>query len=82
MNEKSERPAEVTQKPPAAINNEQISTDVSDGTGIRYGEGVPSQKFRTLNGNLTGDEFSSDAINYKVLSEKIDRLLEKLKLGA
>lgn len=37
---------------------------------------------RTLNGEIAGDEFASDAINYQVLLGKIDRLLERLKLDA
>ncbi|OWO99117.1 hypothetical protein B2J93_1915 [Marssonina coronariae] len=37
---------------------------------------------RTLDGETAGDEFAADAINYQVLLEKIDRLLEKLKLDA
>ena len=35
---------------------------------------------RTLDGELAGDEFASDAINYRVLLEKIDTLLERLDL--
>jgi ankyrin repeat and BTB/POZ domain-containing protein 1 len=37
---------------------------------------------RTLDGGVVGDEFDSDSINYQILLEKIDRLLEKLKLDA
>ncbi len=37
---------------------------------------------RTLDGDIAGDEFASDAINYQVLLGKIDRLLERLKLDA
>lgn len=37
---------------------------------------------RTLDGEIVDDEFLADAINYRVLLEKIDRLLEKLKLDA
>ncbi|KAK5636252.1 hypothetical protein RRF57_011964 [Xylaria bambusicola] len=37
---------------------------------------------RTLDGELAEDEFASDAINYRVLLEKIDIMLEKLKLDA
>lgn len=39
-------------------------------------------EIRTLDGDVAGDEFASDAINYQVLLGKIDRLLEKLKLDA
>lgn len=39
-------------------------------------------EIRTLDGEVAGDEFAADAINYQVLLEKIDRLLDKLKLDA
>ncbi|KAI9754497.1 MAG: Nascent polypeptide-associated complex subunit beta [Chaenotheca gracillima] len=37
---------------------------------------------RTLDGEIAGDEFASDAINYQLLLGKIDSLLERLKLDA
>ncbi|KAK4125337.1 hypothetical protein N657DRAFT_570644 [Parathielavia appendiculata] len=37
---------------------------------------------RTLNGDVVEDEFVSDAVNYQILLEKIDRVLERLKLDA
>jgi hypothetical protein len=37
---------------------------------------------RTLDGEIAGDEFAADAVNYQILLGKIDRLLEKLKLDA
>jgi len=37
---------------------------------------------RTLDGEIAGDEFASDAINYQILLNKIDRLLDRLKLDA
>lgn len=37
---------------------------------------------RTLDGEMAGDEFAGDAINYQILLGKIDKLLEKLKLDA
>lgn len=39
-------------------------------------------EIRTLDGNIAGDEFASDAINYQILLRKIDALLERLKLDA
>lgn len=39
-------------------------------------------QIRTLDGEVAGDEFSSDARNYQILLGKIDNLLEKLKLDA
>lgn len=37
---------------------------------------------RTLDGELAEDEFASDAINYQLLLQKIDIMLESLKLDA
>lgn len=39
-------------------------------------------EIRTLDGEIAGDEFAADAINYQVLLGKIDNLLERLKLDA
>ena len=37
---------------------------------------------RTLDGEIAGDEFAADAVNYQILLGKIDTLLERLKLDA
>lgn len=37
---------------------------------------------RTLDGELAGDEFAQDAMNYQILLGKIDRLLDSLTLDA
>ncbi|KAI1077869.1 hypothetical protein F5B20DRAFT_550612 [Whalleya microplaca] len=37
---------------------------------------------RTLDGDLVDDEFASDAVNYQLLLQKIDTMLDKLKLDA
>ena len=37
---------------------------------------------RTLDGEIAGDEFAGDAINYQILLGKIDGLLDRLKLDA
>ncbi|KAM3075280.1 hypothetical protein ACMFMG_007277 [Clarireedia jacksonii] len=39
-------------------------------------------QIRTLDGEIVGDEFAADAINYQVLLGKLDKLLERLKLDA
>lgn len=39
-------------------------------------------EIKTLDGEIAGDEFVADAINYQVLLGKIDGLLERLKLDA
>ncbi|EXJ83804.1 hypothetical protein A1O1_07431 [Capronia coronata CBS 617.96] len=43
---------------------------------------LQSGAVRTLDGELAGDEFAADAVNYQILLGKIDRLLERLKLDA
>ncbi|KAJ9494305.1 hypothetical protein H2202_010229 [Exophiala xenobiotica] len=43
---------------------------------------LQSGAVRTLDGELAGDEFAADAVNYQLLLGKIDSLLEKLKLDA
>lgn len=63
-----------------------------EGIDMRPAEGVPSStageafmqtgEVRTLDGEIAGDEFAADAINYQILLGKIDKLLEKLKLDA
>lgn len=45
---------------------------------LQSGAGV----IRTLDGEIAGDEFAADAVNYQILLGKIDTLLEKLKLDA
>lgn len=52
--------------------------EASAAAGVNLGMG----EVRTLDGELAGDEFASDAINYQILLGKIDRLLERLKLDA
>lgn len=39
-------------------------------------------QIRTLNGEIAGDEFAADAMNYQTLLGKIDTLLERLNLDA
>ncbi|KAK6365055.1 hypothetical protein LTS17_011533 [Exophiala oligosperma] len=43
---------------------------------------LQSGAVRTLDGELAGDEFAADAVNYQILLGKIDSLLERLKLDA
>ena len=37
---------------------------------------------RTLDGEIAGDEFAQDAVNYQILLGKIDGLLDRLTLDA
>lgn len=43
---------------------------------------LQSGAVRTLDGEIAGDEFAADAVNYQILLGKIDALLERLKLDA
>lgn len=45
---------------------------------LQAGPGV----IRTLDGEIAGDEFAADAVNYQLLLGKIDNLLDKLNLDA
>lgn len=45
-------------------------------------EGQDAPVFETLDGEVTNDEFAKDAINYQILMDKLDRLLENLNLEA
>jgi hypothetical protein len=57
---------------PAAREAQQKSTKPHDHGPV----------IRTLDGQIAGDEFDSDAINYQILLDKLDGLLEKLNLDA
>ena len=39
-------------------------------------------QIRTLDGEIAGDEFAGDAVNYQILLGKIDGLLDRLRLDA
>jgi hypothetical protein len=56
--------------------------DVKAGDGQVGGEYADGGGVKTLNGKVVEDEFASDAVNYQILLEKIDRMLEMLKLDA
>ncbi|KFA64745.1 hypothetical protein S40285_01341 [Stachybotrys chlorohalonatus IBT 40285] len=56
--------------PAAAESPPKVETDAGEGA------------VRTLDGETAEDEFASDAINYQVLLNKIDAMLDRLKLDA
>ncbi|PWY83464.1 ankyrin repeat and BTB/POZ domain protein [Aspergillus heteromorphus CBS 117.55] len=45
-------------------------------------EGKEAALIRTLDGEIAVDEFDKDAINYQILMDKLDRILENLNLDA
>ncbi|KAI0172843.1 hypothetical protein GGR52DRAFT_546337 [Hypoxylon sp. FL1284] len=59
-------------------NSETIAAKTDAAETLTSTDGV----VRTLDGELVEDEFASDAINYQILLQKIDAMLEKLKLDA
>ncbi|KAL2135595.1 hypothetical protein VTI74DRAFT_7871 [Chaetomium olivicolor] len=67
-----------------ATQREGGEDGVSDGEGRKeeVGEREVHHGVRTLNGDVVEDEFASDAVNYQILLEKIERMLERLNLGA
>ncbi|KFY96281.1 hypothetical protein V498_02751 [Pseudogymnoascus sp. VKM F-4517 (FW-2822)] len=71
--------------------NRQISEDAGNDTELDENvvnddklqqESTYGANIRTLDGEVVADEFDSDSINYQILLEKIDKLLERLKLDA
>ena len=64
--------------------DEGIDMRPADGTPpVTAGEALlQTGEVRTLDGEIAGDEFAADAVNYQILLGKIDKLLEKLKLDA
>ncbi|KAI1806962.1 hypothetical protein F4811DRAFT_86171 [Daldinia bambusicola] len=95
MDENGEISAEAAEVLAAQANG--VAAEDKDANGIvevESPEGIPAKAgiaealaspdgvVRTLDGELVEDEFASDAINYQLLLQKIDRVLEKLKLDA
>lgn len=69
----------------ANVGDEGIDVNIPESNvvaGTVPGEFLNGGEIRTLDGDLAGDEFAADAINYQVLLGKIDGLLERLKLDA
>jgi ankyrin repeat/BTB/POZ domain-containing protein 1 len=63
--------------------NEPLPHETSDESKqIPVSDQLLSGEIRTLDGDIAGDEFAADAINYQVLLGKIENLLEKLNLDA
>ncbi|KAL8763171.1 MAG: hypothetical protein Q9184_000974 [Pyrenodesmia sp. 2 TL-2023] len=58
------------------------TSDENKGEGSEGDVLQMSGAIRTLDGEIAGDEFASDAINYQILLGKIDGLLDGLKLDA
>jgi len=85
------QPMHASDRAFAASSLEDEGVDVSSGSSPKYTSDafapdveaqLMSGAVRTLDGELAGDEFAQDAINYQILLGKIDRLLERLRLDA
>jgi hypothetical protein len=69
---------------------EDLDEDEQPEEVIKLTEGVQTldiskevaSELRALDGAVVEDEFSEDAMNYEILLEKLDALLEKLNLEA
>ncbi|KAI1258504.1 BTB/POZ domain-containing protein [Xylariaceae sp. FL1019] len=70
--EASQQDSVECQKIASPTEHETIPTEKPEVTGT----------IRTLDGEVAEDEFASDAINYQLLLQKIDLMLENLKLDA
>lgn len=74
---KAENQTDTSEKPAEKSAGEAVSHAAPETQVAEHGPII-----RTLDGDIVEDEFDSDAINYKILLEKLDRLLEKLNLDA
>ncbi len=66
---------------PAAVNDQVAATEGSE-TLVSIEEMMRDGAIRTLDGEIAGDEFAGDAVNYQILLGKIESLLDRLKLDA
>ncbi|KAI0385053.1 hypothetical protein F5Y04DRAFT_246749 [Hypomontagnella monticulosa] len=90
MDENGEISAEVAEALASEMDAIVAGDKVANGSPEAEDVDVVSEKtrvepggvVRTLDGELVDDEFASDAINYQLLLQKIDIMLEKLKLDA
>jgi hypothetical protein len=69
-----------------AMEDLGVKGEGEEGSGALLQKEIEEQfavgAIRTLDGEIAGDEFAQDAINYQILLGKIDRLLENLNLDA
>lgn len=70
----------TTEPAPTAVANGQST--VNGAAKAALPQLLPGTTVRTLDGEVAADEFESDALNYQLLLQKIDVMLEKLKLDA
>ncbi|TVY27540.1 BTB/POZ domain-containing protein [Lachnellula hyalina] len=81
MNESNET-NDPTNPNPNTETDEVILTSTNVNVDINETDPFMNGEIKTLDGEIAGDEFAADAINYQILLGKIDGLLERLKLDA
>jgi len=62
--------------------NDQIAPTANSDAFASIEDKMRDGAIRTLDGEVAGDEFAGDAVNYQILLGKIDFLLDRLKLDA
>ncbi|KAI1276434.1 BTB/POZ domain-containing protein [Xylaria sp. FL0933] len=72
----------VTNDLSGLLDSKEEAIPAATGETLAANQTTNADGVRTLDGELAEDEFASDAINYRVLLQKIDIMLEKLKLDA
>ncbi|KAL8859838.1 MAG: hypothetical protein Q9178_003671 [Gyalolechia marmorata] len=81
-----EEEKDVMEQPPSmkeeGTEDDDEAIDVNGHDGSSSGVPQLNGAIRTLDGEIAGDEFASDAVNYQILLGKIESLLERLKLEA
>ncbi|KAL3460625.1 ankyrin repeat and BTB/POZ domain protein [Aspergillus heterothallicus] len=68
---------DLVEDTPTNANGNTISDSI-----VANGQQDRLPVIRTLDGEIAGDEFTKDAINYQILMEKLDQILESLNLDA
>ena len=67
----------------ALLDDEAIDVSYNhDGKATSLNNVAVEGQIRTLDGEIAGDEFAGDAVNYQILLGKIDGLLDRLRLDA
>ncbi|KAJ4369009.1 hypothetical protein N0V83_006091 [Neocucurbitaria cava] len=65
-----------------AMDDLALETKQQEESQLSVEQQIAAGAIRTLEGELVGDEFAQDAMNYQILLGKIDTLLERLNLDA
>lgn len=80
--DQGEEDEEGTLDPAYLSSNNQDHSSDKDHTTTNIENFTEGAVIRTLDGEMAGDEFAQDAMNYQILLGKIDTLLDSLTLDA